>query len=86
MSDGLHLRPEAQDFLDRAHPDTLKALAAMRPEELAKLGEMADILQSAKAISRFGKWAVASVLAVFVAATQFGESITKLLSLFKGGH
>lgn len=68
------LRPSVRAFLED-----------LRDEDISELRDAMRFHRSARTVTKFGRWLVVTAIAVFIAATQLGEAMSKLVTLlFKG--
>lgn len=72
------------DFLVNAKPRTLEWLRDARKEEIDQLDEAIKLVRSGRTVGRFMKWALITLIGAFILMSQFGEALTKIVSLFKG--
>lgn len=58
---------------------TRKFLEQLREEDIKDILEAARAVKSTKTFGKVMRWSIISVVGFFVAASQFGEAVTKLL-------
>lgn len=63
---------------------TRKWLEQLREDDINDIMEVLRTYHEVRSFRRFSKWLVITVVAVFVAAAQFGEAIQKLWGWMRG--
>lgn len=79
------LDEEVKDMLRKLEPEnaqTLKYMASIPKDELKSMMKM---YRDIKAVSKFFRWMIISIVAVFLATMAVGENILKLIAWLKGG-
>ena len=59
-------------------------LRELRPEEIHELKEGIEMLRNISTVSKFLKWLIISIVAIFVTVVSLGESVAKVFKWFKG--
>jgi hypothetical protein len=72
------------DFLINAKPRTLEWLRDARQEEIDQLDEAIKLVRSSRTVGKFMKWAALTFLGALLLMSQFGDAVTRLLSLVRG--
>lgn len=61
---------------------TKEFLRELRPEEIRELREGIEMLRNISTVSRFLRWTIITIVAVFVTIVSLGESIAKVFRWF----
>lgn len=78
------LDPAVQDLLSRMRPenvDTLEYLSTLPREEVRGLMKM---FRDIRAVSRFMRWLIVTVVAIFIGGVALGENIAKVAGWWRG--
>jgi hypothetical protein len=73
------------DFLKNAKARTLEWLKEARKEEIDQLDEAIKLVRSGRTVGRFMKWAFITTIGAFIVMSQFGDALSKLWALARGG-
>lgn len=80
------LDPAVQDLLSRMRPehvDTLEYLSTLPRDEVRGLMKM---FRDIRAISRFMRWLIVTIVAIFIGGVALGENIAKVAGWIRGSR
>lgn len=77
----------AMDDLYRRNPEAWEWLSSRRADEIKTMDEGLDLVRSLRRTGRWMKWGFVTIVGIFFAMMQVGESVWKAIGWFKaGGH
>lgn len=80
------LDEEVKDLWRRMHPDQVASIAYLSTIPRDELRSIMKMYRDIKAVGWFLRWAVITIVAIFIGAVALGENIMKVIGWFRGGN
>lgn len=78
------LDPAVQDLLSRMKPEHVETLEYLSTLPRDEVRGLMKIFRDIRAVSRFMRWLIVTVVAIFIGGVALGENIAKVAGWWRG--